>query len=260
MLVTVLLSALLGGIAGALGVLLAKLFTRGSGAARAKQISRVVYAITVGVGLSLGPVFARSLLGDTVAVALGVKSRSEVVLTSAMRAFMEDPRLKAQLEGKDAAFAQAHAASLTARGITLLPAGELERWAFLRLRLAEVSPAYCAAAWRGGLTPRDLYRALDALTEEEQQRWGELVTRGGQLALDTPPAETAHGRTLQRGIATIAATLPPDERADFDRDVGLADPGAERACQLVQLVFRGAATLPAQERDAFLRALAANAR
>jgi hypothetical protein len=260
MLVTVLLSALLGGIAGAVGVLLTKLISRGFGAARAKQTSRIVYAVTVGLGVSLGPVCARSSLGDTVAVAVGLKSRSEVVLTRAMRSFIEDPRLKARLEGKDAAFAHAHAASLTARGITLLPAGELERWASLRLRLAEASPAYCAAAWRGGLTPRDLFRALDALTDEEQQRWGALVTRAAQLALDTPPTETTHGRTLQQGIATIAATLPPGERGDFDRDVGLADPGAERSCELVQLVFRGAATLPAKEREAFLRALAALAR
>lgn len=260
MLVTALLSALIAGIAGAVGLLFAKLITRDSGDPRAKRIRAIVAAVSIGLAVSLGPFLAKSSLGDALAVTLGTKSRSEVVVTRAMRPFIEDPRLKAQLAGKDAAFTRAHVASLPARGVTLLPAAELESWAALRLRLAEASPEFCAGGWRGGLTPRDLFRALDALTEEEQEGWGALVTRAGKLALDTPPTETAHAKALHQGIDSIAATLPAAERADFDRDVGLADPGAERACQLQQLVLRGATTLPPPERDAFLRALAAQAR
>jgi hypothetical protein len=210
--------------------------------------------------VALGPALAKTRVGDAVAVGVGVKSKSEVVVGEAMRSLTEDPRLHAELVGKDAASARAHIAELTARGLALLPASELGTWASLRLRLVEASPVYCAAAWRGGLDPRDSFRALDALTDDEQRRFGALLSRAGKLALDTPPNETTHGRTMMQGIATIAATLPPAERADFDRDVGLADPGDQRACELSQIVLRGALTLPAPEREALLRALAFRAR
>jgi hypothetical protein len=259
-LVTLIFCVLLGGVAVLLGMLVVRIIARGGADPAAKRAHGLVIAVAGGLAVALGPAVAKTRVGDAVAVAVGMKSKSEVVIGDAMRSLTEDPRLQAELVGKDAAAAHAHIAELTARGIALLPAAEVERWASLRLKLADASPAYCAAAWRGGLAPRDLFRALDALTDEEQRRFGALSARAGKVALDTPRTGTAHGRTLMQGIAAIAATLPPAERADFDRDVGLADPGAERACQLTVLVLRGAASLPPKERDAFLRALAALAR
>jgi hypothetical protein len=258
--VTLLLCALLGGIAILLGRLVVRAVTRGSDPARVKRVHGLVVAIGAGLVVALGPAFAKTSVGDTVAVALRLKSKSEIILDDAMRPLVEDPRLQAELAGKDATVAQAHVAELTARGIALLPARDLETWASLRLRLADASPVYCAATWRGGLAPRDLFRALDAVTDEEQRRFGALIARAGKLALDTPPTETAHGRDLMQGIAAIGATLPPAERAAFDGDVGLADPGPERACELHRLVLRGAVAFPSPEREAFLRALAALAR
>jgi hypothetical protein len=183
--VTAIIALLLGLVAGGVGVLLAKVVPRFEDS-KAKRVHGIVLAVTIGFIVSFAPALAKSSLGDALATTLGVKLRSEVVVTRAMRPFIEDPRLQAQLEGKDDAFTRAHVASLPARGVTLLPAAELERWRALRLRLAEASPEFCAGGWRGGLAPRDLFRALDALTEEEQEGWGALVTRAGKLALDTP--------------------------------------------------------------------------
>jgi hypothetical protein len=255
-LVTLLIAVLLGGLGAGVAALLVRALAGAADAAKVKRRTQLAGGIAGGLAASLAPALAASTLGDWVAVELGIKSRGELVLSRALSPLTEDPRVKTALSGKDAVFAQAYTAGLVSRGVTLLPAADLERWARMRLRLAEASPAYCAGAWRGGLTPAEIHRAFDAVTEAEQQSFAELFTRAGKRALDAPPVERPSGRALQQGMLSIAESLPPAERAAFDEAVILADPGPERSCELFQLVLRRALGFAPAEREAFLRALA----
>lgn len=255
-LVFLVIAALVGGLGVFTARAVEKAVARRHGAARGKRARGLVWAIVAGLA-AVAPLVVGSPFGDRVAVALGAKSRSEMLFAEATASLAEDPRTRASLAGKDADAARSTVAELTTRGVPLLGRPELERWAFLRLRLAEASDAYCAGAWRGDPAPRDLFRALDALSEAEQREWLALAVRAGRLALDAPSTPAPNGHALLGLMVTVADTLPAAEREAFERDVGLADPGEARACELFQLVLRAVIALPLAEREASLRALAA---
>jgi hypothetical protein len=221
--------ALLGSLAGLLGWLFTKGIVRTS--PRAAQYTAVVLA-TLTMGLSQGLVAPRvkAWRDDLAMVAVGFQIYGNTVAARAfadgMKPLFADPKLRERIAkgphgdkdftGRFSNANQAAFAELTAEGLPRLPGDEMEALFAVKRRLAERSPALCAAFWKGGAKADALVAGLRGLPPEQQKVWIAATARAALLALraETPVAPIPRAGAEQAAAALVAA-LGPAPRAAY---------------------------------------------
>ncbi len=182
--------------------------------------------------------------------------RADAILDAALRELLEEPGLREQLIAKSPGAALLELRLRVLPSAEYLSARDLELWADVRLRIARASPQACAKLWKGGDNPAASL-ALETFSDGELREWAEMSARGVALSLEgkAPPAVASDA--LARGIAAIAANLPPDARRTFEADARDAQLSEPSACQAFLRLFSGARALPQPLQGELLRALAA---
>jgi len=148
-------------------------------------------------------------------------------------------------------------AQLAAKGTARLSSIEFLQLVKLKLKLSEKSAKLCAGFWTGGIELAELGVGLDALSDEELERWFVLSERATHLELyATAPLPRFSGKVLVEGFREISAALPEGERDAFVATLqqGVSAPPAA-GCLAYQQLTRGALGFPETRRDAFLRGL-----
>ncbi len=148
-------------------------------------------------------------------------------------------------------------AQLAAKGTARLSPIEFLQLVKLKLKLSEKSPKLCAGFWSGGIDLAELGAGLDALSDEEIERWFVLSQRATHLELyATTPLPRFPGAVLVEGFREISAALPEGERQTFVATMqqGLTAPPAA-GCLAYQQLTRGALSFPETRRDTFLRGI-----
>jgi hypothetical protein len=208
------------------------------------------------VGIGLAAVLAAALLARPRALPPQGQPRAEATLDAALRELLDEPGLREQLVAKSPAAALVELRLRVLPSAEYLSARDLELWADVRLRIARASPEACAKLWRGGDNPAASL-ALETFSDGELREWAEMSARGVALSLEGKPPPAVASDTLARGLAAIAASLPPDVRQTFESDTRAAQLSEASACQAFVRLFSGARALPQPLQSELLRALAA---
>ena len=140
-------------------------------------------------------------------------------------------------------------------GMARLSLPELEVSLAVRRRLADGSPAVCAALWKGGIAASDLTAGLRRLSLEDKQRWIDLTARATtlELAAEGPPPPISNARAAL-AWSILLARLPDAKRAIIERAAksGSAT-SSDDACQAFKIVGSEAAALAPEARETLLR-------
>jgi hypothetical protein len=241
-----------------LGIALSRRFSNPR-AKVAVRIAAVVLAIVLAEGGALTAI--RTGMAERFGVGLDARTIRDAVASGRYRdeykKLVSHPRFREVTSGKSPAEIRALAGSLTTRGLQYLEPADLQDWARIKARMAERSPALCAAMWKGRVDDPALgARTLTELGEPDARAWARLSAKASLLALDDAPPLSVDHEARVRALQSIVTKLPEGDRpavmADVVKRAELSD---ERACQLMRMMLKGAGTLPAELRHAFLRAL-----
>ena len=246
----------------AVGIPLGIVLSRRLSNPRAKvavRIAAVVLAIVLAEGGALTAI--RTGVAERFGVGLDNRTSRDAGASGRYRdeykKLVSHPRVREVTSGKTPAEIRALAGILTTRGLQYLELADLQDWVRIKARMAERSPALCAAMWKGRVDDPALgARTLTELGEPDARAWARLSAKASLLALDdaSPPSVDHEARV--RALQSIVAKLPEGDRpavmADVVKRAELSD---ERACQLMRMMLEGADTLPAELQHAFLRAL-----
>jgi hypothetical protein len=244
-------AAVVGGLAGALGFLIGRVFKQSLQLSTHVQ-QAIVIGVVVGVSSSVSQC---EPLTERVNLELGLKSALEVHMAKEGKRLLRDPRFQAATKDKDAYEHSVLAARLAGQGIALLDEPELDAWHRIRLRLAEQSQGVCAGLWKGSLSSENINAALSALPESEVLAWSRLSIDASLRALDDDATVVRDQQTLDEGLNEILSALPPMEQVRAREDMKQKNITDARACELMLLVLRGSQTLPLPLKYPFLRAL-----
>lgn len=144
-------------------------------------------------------------------------------------------------------------ANLTRQGFGWLDGEQLERWAALRLTMADRSEAVCAGMWTGQV---DADYAQSLLDDAELTELMQLTAAAGiaQLEANGPPAPDQ--ASLSQGVAALLDALDPVDRQRFQA-VAAGDLTADvDRCFAMRVLIADLHVLPADARHRYLRALA----
>ena len=183
-------------------------------------------------------------------------SRFDDELDRALLPVMQQREVQLKLGAATPTQARLLARELALRSVPYLAPRDLELWAETRQRVAARSKPACARLWKGG-DEAALGPEIAALGDDTLDAYTDLLSRGLSLRLERKPPPQLSPGVIERGLAAVAAELPPEQRAAFERDVKRRDVDDERACQLFLTLSRGAAKLEPALRVDFYRALAA---
>jgi hypothetical protein len=187
-------------------------------------------------------------------------SRFDDELDRALSPVMSQSDLRGRVGALTSSQARLVARDLAQRSIPYLGARDLELWAATRARVARHSPPACTHLWKGG-DEAFLGPAVAELGPETLEAYVQMLARALALRLEQAraehgPAPRSSSTALERGFATIADQLPPEERARFEVDVKRSDVSDPRACELFLALADGAEKLEPGLRTDFYRALA----
>ncbi len=157
---------------------------------------------------------------------------------------------------KTEAEGRALGSSLAMQGIARLPLARLDRWNLLRLKLAELSPAFCTGMYTGQLDDRDRIQALAKLDDPDLREWAAL---SGEAMLEEVRAKSPvriDGDLVVEAFEFIPTMLDKNElrlyQAGMERSEALQ--GGD-ACAVTIILTKTAAKMPDPVRKAFLQGL-----
>jgi len=140
-------------------------------------------------------------------------------------------------------------------GMARLSLPELEMSLAVRRRLAERSPAVCAALWKGGIAASDLAAGLRRLSPEDKQTWIDLTARATtlELAADSPPPAISNARAAL-AWSILLDRLPAAKRAIIERAARSGSAASsDDACGAFEIMASEAAALAPEARETLLR-------
>jgi hypothetical protein len=142
------------------------------------------------------------------------------------------------------------------RGIARLPASALDTWNRLRGAIADATADACVELGARSSDPRRIGPALVRLADDDLGAWFALLAQAARLELDGDVAPRIDPMALTEGDDAIASMAAPDDAAFLREARGAAMLDATSACRLTRLSIAGAARLPPDLRERYLRAIA----
>lgn len=238
-----------GALGGAIGAVLGKKFKNKTAQPVATVVPLVLLAQIV-------PLIANN---PAIKNRIAPPSAFEKLILKGSEEFKDDPTFTNALKGMSGPEASAFTQQKARAGLKRLPYESLKNWNDLRLKLAEVSPALCAGFWTGkGLTGANLQEGLVKLQEDEAVTWVRNSMRAAALEIQEAPFEAPPASAIQTGIESIAKGLSEPDRQRMDGVLGAGvNAPDEEACWTLKVLLKGAAALADNQKEQFLRALAA---
>ncbi|HEU0015970.1 MAG TPA: hypothetical protein VFQ45_19995 [Longimicrobium sp.] len=155
-------------------------------------------------------------------------------LEAPFRRLMEDPAMRARLEGLTPDAARAEGARLARAGIWMLPDSLLIDRAMLMEEIERrVSTEDCAAIAAGTPTPGAMERGLATFDADELTRWFSLAMDASLRAVrQDPAAEVISDAEAQRLLRAASRRMPPRLRAMIYEPAAAAAATPADLCQI----------------------------
>lgn len=231
-----------GGLGGLLGVYVAARITQAQW--RAAAIGACVITLALVTPLVMRSIFSRPATVPPL-VKGGAKLQAHPGFRKAVAGMSTDQVQK---------FTQKHAL----QGLKRLPFHQLKRWNSLRLKMVTISPALCAGFWTGrGMTGALVQTALTKMAPAEVEEWFELSIDAALLDIDQVAFPPVSAEAMQNGIASIARKMRKSETQRIQLTMLAADKAKDAdACWVMKAFLSGAESLPLNQQEQFIRALA----